>query len=143
MLSLALLALIVIQLMIPMEMELPQTALTVPRRMRLIEKPLKLDFPEILQRPIFTQDRLPMIEPMDGLTLIGVGLVGTNATALLQMGSGPALRVHDGMMVAGWRIVSVESDRVFFEKQGGRRMLKMDIKGRRALQSIALSSRGR
>ncbi len=125
-----------IQLVLPIDSGTPAPTQLVPRRNILKVKPMRTDYPEILQRPIFAQDRHPMIEPMAGLTLAGVGIAGDRAAALLQKSDGSVFRGRPGDMAAGWRIVSIAPDRVFFERQEEHRVLKLDVRGRKSLQGM-------
>ncbi|MEJ1970191.1 MAG: hypothetical protein WDN03_16410 [Rhizomicrobium sp.] len=137
MLSVLLVGLLGVQFALPVDADLPGSTQLVPRRERpATVMPLASNFPEILRRPVFAPDRRPMVESMEGFTLIGVGLAGSTATALLQSG-GSVSRVHIGDSVAGWRVASIEADQLLFQRNEERRMLKLDIKARRAVQSVA------
>jgi hypothetical protein len=135
MLSGILLGVLALQVVLPVDPRAPESTQLVPRREVMRITLLKTNYPEILQRPIFTSDRHPMMEPMSGLTLVGVGIAGNRATALLQDVNGPVIRRRPGDIAAGWRIASITPDRVFFERQGERRILKIDVQGRGVIQS--------
>lgn len=130
MLSLLLLAIACAQFVMPVAPELAPTE-RVPRRQRMVVHPLPSDFPEILHRPIFAVDRQPMIEPMEGITLLGTGSVGDDYMVLLQTGE-QVVRAHVGDQLLGWRITALAQDRAFFQRGDEKRMLLLDLKSRRA-----------
>jgi hypothetical protein len=118
------------QLVIPVVPELARTE-RVPRRQRMVVHPLPSDFPEILHRPIFATDRQPIIEPMEGISLLGAGSVGEDYMVLLQAGE-QVVRAHVGDQLMGWRITALARDRAFFQRGDEKRMLLLDLKSRRA-----------
>jgi hypothetical protein len=132
----ALFGTLLLQVLLPIDPGVPAPVQLVPRRDELKVKPMPTDYPEILQRPIFASDRHPMIEPMAGLSLVGVGIAGSRTMALLQNSDGQVVRSRPGDVAAGWRIASITLDSVFFERQGERRVLKLDVRGRKALAGM-------
>ncbi|NIK88978.1 hypothetical protein FHS83_002296 [Rhizomicrobium palustre] len=124
-----------LQVALPVDPDLPEATQLPPRREVMRITPMKTNYPEILQRPIFSSDRHPMMEPMSGLTLVGVGIAGNKATALLQDVNGPVIRGRPGDIAAGWSITSIAPDRVLFERKGERRILKIDVQSHGAIQS--------
>lgn len=130
MLSTFLLVIIGAQFAMPVIPQLPESEGVLLRR-HPVPRPLPADFPEILRRPIFMADRQPAIEPMDGIELLGTGSVGESYMALLKTGE-QIVRVHAGDQISGWRIVGFDKDRVFFERDGEKRMLLLDLQRRRA-----------
>jgi len=130
MLSALLLAVVCTQLLMPVAPDFPPAG-RLPRRHSQTAAPLPSDFPEILRRPIFTQDRQPAMEPMEGIVLLGTGSAGEQFMALLKTGD-EVVRTHVGDRVMGWRIAGLERDRVFFERGEERRILLLDFQSRRA-----------
>lgn len=141
MLSVVLIVALGLQFALPIDSDLPPTTARLPRHISLPEPVLNADYPEIIQRPLFAPDRQPMIEAMDGLVLLGLGLGGVKPTALLQSAGGPVLRGHPGDQINGWQIAAVTEDRVSFERKGERRILKLDVQSRRALKPPVIVAR--
>jgi len=98
-----------------------------PRHSRLTLKRERKVYPEILLRPIFAPDRQPMMEMMPGYSLLGTGIAGPLATAIVQTPGGRMQRLHPGDRFAGWQVASITQDHVFFGRNKERRMLKLDM----------------
>jgi hypothetical protein len=122
-----LLGLLGLQFATPFDAELPESTMVVPRHALLGPKPKPEAYPEILLRPIFAPDRLPMMEVMPGYSLLGIGIAGPSATAIVQGPGGRMLRVRPGDRLAGWPVASITPNNLFFQRNKERRMLKLDM----------------
>jgi len=85
------------------------------------------DYPAVLAHPIFAPDRAPesgetAVAAQD-LTLLGVAVFGSSATALVKGADGTTQRVAAGGTIDGWHLVSIDGDHVTLERNGLKRSL--------------------
>lgn len=109
-----------------------------PRRL-LLETPGIEAYDTIAARPIFAPDRRPpapelaapepapaaVLRPPPPVVLTGVTTLGQERRALLQVGTGPQQLYRVGQPVAGWRIVSIESEQVILQYGNARHVAKL------------------
>ena len=91
----------------------------------------------ILERPLFSPSRRP-VSPAQaesapvasaGLSLLGIASGAGRAIALIQPGAdAPAIKAQAGEEVAGWQLVSIATQSVLLERQGGQLALDLAFK---------------
>jgi hypothetical protein len=126
-----------LQFAMPFDAQLPQSSVLVPRRAHLDSERERQAHPEILQRPIFATDRQPMMETMEGYTLLGTGIAGALSTAIVQGPDSRVQRLRPGDQLAGWQVVSITQNYLFFRRSKERRMLKLDMTRRYSASKAA------
>ena len=96
---------------------LPTATLTTSRRRAFL---IEYD-----QRPLFSQNRKPPLVVEDGAVLIpltfdvvGITVSASDAVAVLRRRNNKQLRVGAGDEVDGWRVSSIHSKGVIFERAG-------------------------
>jgi hypothetical protein len=98
-----------------------------PRRPHLVSIPLAPEYPAIARSPIFAPDRRPSdaasglaqsASPLAKYALLGVAVGRSKASALIvTLGAAPNT-YHQGDLLEGWRVASIERTRVIFERNG-------------------------
>jgi hypothetical protein len=117
--------LIGLQFTVPFQPELPEAPDLVPRHTRSTLEPVVQTYPAILERPIFAEDRLPMMEMLQGYSLLGTGIAGPRSTAIVQAGAGPMTRVKPGDRIGRWKVASIADAKLYLTGDKERRMLRL------------------
>jgi hypothetical protein len=88
----------------------------------------------IMAHPIFAPDRAPPPAEaeasgnLNGYEVLGTAIAGkTAAAAILRDSGGEMTRVKVGEDIDGWKLVSIASDELIFDRNGERRSLTVDI----------------
>lgn len=126
--SIALVAMIGVQLVAPSHTPLPPDPGLAMRRIRTPTAAPMPDFPGILSSAIFSPDRSPGADAgasggVEAAQVIGVIGVGRAAAALVKMEPGPARFVRTGQTIGGWRVAAIAAGSVELAKGGRRRRL--------------------
>lgn len=116
-----------VQLATPFDADLPATPVLAPRIPRQVFAPVRERYPEILQRPIFAEDRQPMMELLQGYALLGTGIAGPLSTAVVQTTGGRMQRVKPGERLGGWQVTAITETNLFLARNKERRMLRLDM----------------
>jgi len=117
------------QLTFPPISNLPPKSDLAPRRVREPAGPQVAEYPAILKKPIFAPDRAPdpkdmaISGSMTGYAVLGIGLAGDAATALIRTPSGTIERVRPGEDVDGWKLLSVGPSELTLAKDNEHRIL--------------------
>ena len=118
-----------LQLALPLRTELPQESELAARRAKEPVAPVVPDYPTVLDNPIFAPDRkpdasaMPVAGGMNGFVALGVLVVGTEGAALVRGPGGFVQHLKPGDAIQGWKLVTVETDRLTFERARERRVL--------------------
>jgi hypothetical protein len=96
--------------------------------------PLPAAYSAIMAHPIFAPDRAPPPAELEetsnlsGVEVLGTAIAGNNlAAALVRDTDGSFKRVKMGEEIAGWKLVSIQSKELVFDRNGERRTLNLDI----------------
>ena len=118
-----------LQLGLPLRTELPQESELAARRAKEPAAPVMPDYPTVLDNPIFAPDRkpdasaVPVAGGMNGFAALGVLVMGTEGAALVRGPGGLVQHLKPGDEIQGWKLVTVETDRLTFERNRERRVL--------------------
>ena len=117
------------QLALPLPNNLPPETELAPRRAREPAAPVAPDFAAVLATPIFAPDRkpdasaVPVAGGMNGFIALGIAVAAQNASAVVRGPGGVVQRLKPGDEIQGWKLVTVEFDRLTFERNKERRVL--------------------
>jgi hypothetical protein len=120
-----------VQFAVPTSTKLPDDSILAPRRVRESPQIVEQDYPTVLANPIFAPDRkpdataVPVSGGMNGFAVLGVGVVGDTATALVRGPGGMVQRLKPGDMINGYRLIAVQLDQLTFERNNERHMLSL------------------
>lgn len=96
-------------------------------------RPIPQMYRAIMAHPIFAPDRAPPPAESDdasnlsGVEVLGTAIAGNTAAALVRDSEGTFTRVKVGEEIEGWKLVSIESKLLTFDRNGERRTLNLDV----------------
>jgi len=96
-------------------------------------RPIPQMYRAIMAHPIFAPDRAPPPAESDdasnlsGVEVLGTAIAGKSAAALVRDSEGTFSRVKVGEEIEGWKLVSIESKLLIFDRNGERRTLNLDV----------------
>ncbi|MGD0189609.1 MAG: hypothetical protein ABSD74_02590 [Rhizomicrobium sp.] len=120
-----------VQFALPESTKLPDDSILAPRRVRESPQVIARDYPAVLANPVFAPDRkpdataVPVSGGMNGFAVLGVGMVGDTATALVRGPGGMVQRLKPGGVINGYRLIAVQLDQLTFERNNERHMLSL------------------
>jgi hypothetical protein len=126
--SIALVAIIGVQIVTPLHTPLPADPGSAMRRIRTAAAAPVPAYPGVVGSAIFSPDRSPGADAggiggADAAQAIGVIGVGRAAAALVKIGGGPIRFVRAGETIGGWRVAAIAAGSIKLAKGGQRRML--------------------
>ncbi|WP_241911896.1 hypothetical protein [Telmatospirillum siberiense] len=92
------------------------------------------EWPAIAERPLFSPNRRPgkaesvAASVLDGYLVLGIGIMGQTATALVKSPGGKPTRLLPGQKLDGWTLSAIEPMRLVFERSGEIGVLPLDAR---------------
>jgi hypothetical protein len=122
---------LMVQVLLPHAQPLPEASALAPRRPRPVVPPAMPAYPAILAAPIFSPDRKPGEDEdatpgagaLDGYSALGVALGRGFATAVVKGPDGAAHNLHVGDSLQTWRLISIKSDQLTFQRETVRHVM--------------------
>ncbi|WP_242443065.1 hypothetical protein [Magnetospirillum sp. 15-1] len=140
--SAVLLALVAVQMAAPGQTEPPSGRRGPPAGREQPVFPMA-EWPAITARPLFTPSRRPAPprasegSSLDGYAVLGIGLMESQATAVVRTPAGKPVRLLSGQRLEGWTLAGIEPKTLVFEKDGVSRTLSLDAKRLRTVPAPA------